>query len=271
MHKFEKILKDNDISEDSIVLPESIKNQIKKLRRLEKTIIENPDDVTGNEEREGQINSVDSKIMETLPEHFELEDEAEEIAKEKKEKEKKAQEESDKINSQLKARAKKMNLSADATESEIVKAEKKAQSETEERSAQLKARAKKVNLPEDASEEKIAETERKLGEDSQKESALNDRAKAVNLPVGSTEAEIVKAEQKAKEETEELDKPAKTNGGALEKLFKKGKKTVTLNDLSSAGFDTGFFGPVGIHGCTAGDYRIFREDPNSRTFDLLKK
>lgn len=245
MYQFEKILKDNGIAEDNAELAQSITKQIKQFRRLEKIITDNPDDIAGNEEREGQLAVIDDQIMKTLPDQFEIEDEAEEIAK--AEKAKKELAEKQKIAEQKE------------------KEEKEAIAEKERLSAQ-KAEEEKEALVE---KERLAE-QATLDANNKIASELKARAEKVNLPGDSSEAEIVKAEAKAAAIAEELKKPATTDHGALEKLFQRGHKTVTITELKNAGFDTGFLGPIGMHGCTCGKYRIYRANANSSTFELLK-
>ena len=208
MYQFEKILKDNDIAEDDTGLSQSITNQIKKFRKVQQLIRANPDEVDENEKREAELLVIDTKIMQTLPEQFEIEDEEEELSKKELEKQ---------------------------------------------------ALAEKNRL-----------AEQKANEEKEIISALKARAQAVNLPDDSTEADIIEAEAKAKIEADELAKPATTDSGALEKLFKRGKKTVTISELKSAGFDTGFMGPIGMHGVTCGNYKIYRSNPGSSTFELFK-
>ncbi len=250
MYKFERILKDNQIAEDSSDLPQAIKTQIKKFRNLEKMISDNPDDVAGNEEREGQLSEIDTKIMLTLPDHFDMEDEAEELAKQKEKarieaendakvkQKQKDKEKADQLAEALKVRAKAVKLPASSTEAEISAAEKAISEESELTKNNLRTRAKKVNLSDDATESDIDNAE--------------------------------KAEKTKQAETEELKKPAKSNAGALENLFKLNHKTVTVAQLKAAGFNTGWLGPIGMHGCTCGNYRIYREAINSNTFQLLK-
>ena len=187
MYKFEKILKDNEIAETNSEIPQTIIQQINKFRRLQQIIKDSPEDIAGNEEREGQLSAIDEKIMQTLPDFFDVEDEEEE----------------------------------------------------NEKAAQQKKEAEKGEIAKKEAEKK--------------------------------EAEKLESESKARAAEEELNTPAKTNPEALEKLFKQGKEKVTISELKKAGFDTGWFGPIGLHGCTCGNYSIYRENSNSGTFELFKK
>lgn len=175
MYKFQKLLKDNGISENDSDLPLSITRKIEKFNKIEASAKDaDTDEVI--EKRQAELDALDEQIMQTLPEYFELEDEAE-------------------IN-------------------------QKAQADNE---AKEKANAK------------------------------------------------AQADKKAADDAAELAKPATTNYGALDKLYKQGKTTVSMADLKRAGFNTGFTSPIGINGCVIKEYELYRDYQYSDTFELSKK
>ena len=69
---------------------------------------------------------------------------------------------------------------------------------------------------------------------------------------------------------EKWSQPASSNYGALQNLFNLGKTTVTTSELKKAGFNTGFFGPIGPDGCEIKEFKLHRSDPFSETFTLSK-
>lgn len=81
-----------------------------------------------------------------------------------------------------------------------------------------------------------------------------------------------KEENQAKEAKEkaELNTPATNDDDALDKLFRKGKTTVTISDLKSAGFNTGFFGDLTPSGCVTKRYKLICSD-GSQQYNLIKK
>lgn len=173
MFQFEQLLKENNIPETDPNLPRAITKQIEKFRNIQNSIT--PE--TGYADKEkinDQLDELDNKIMQTLSDFFDIED-----------------------------------------EEEIKKQEKKIQQEK-------------------------AEKEKKQ-----------------------------KEEQEALEK--ELNKPATNDDDALDKLFRKGKTQVTLHDLKSAGFNTGFFGNLGPHGCDTKRYKLLRDNITKAHYDLIKK
>ena len=116
---------------------------------------------------------------------------------------------------------------------------------------ELAKRAKALGLPEDASEAKILEEEKKLSESEASKKA-------------ATEAEA------ARKAAEAADGKLSTNEKALKKLHDAGKTTVSLADLKGAGFDTGFFGPIGVNGCKEGNYLLYRDSQYESSFQLTK-
>lgn len=95
MFQFEKLLKQNNISESDPELPRVILKQIEKFRNLQSKITpEIP--FSEKESLENQLDEIDDSIMKTLPEFFDIEDEAEinkqKSKAEKEEKEKAASE-----------------------------------------------------------------------------------------------------------------------------------------------------------------------------------
>jgi len=197
---FEKILKDNGISETDPDLPRGILRKIEKFRAIQGKITADAT-LEDKQKIDAELDAIDADIMQTLPDYFELEDEAEIIkAKELEEKEKQAQQ----------------------------KAKKDAKTNT-------KQAVKKV----------VAQDR-------------DDNAK--------------KAEEAAKQaKIAELSKPASSNKQALANLFELGKTTVTTAELKKAGFDTGFFGPIGPNGCKIGEFVLYRDSISSTTFTLTKK
>lgn len=207
MLKFEKILSDNQMSENDPELPSGIANRIAKIREAQKQLAEADGDEKAKIEE--KIKKLDDEIMAKLPEHFDMIDEEEEKRKAK---------------------------------------EAAAAAQAEEKRKKDEAAAK-----EKAQREQQSAAEKKAKEDKEK--------------ADKEEKERQAAAKKAAEEEE--NKPATSDLGALEKLHKKGKTTVTKAELKAAGFNTGFFGSIGPNGCTVGKYRLYREDPNSDTFQLL--
>lgn len=234
LYDFEKLLNDNDVQETDTSLPKTVVRLIEKFRSVQKKM-EGEESPEEKEKLKNELDELDSKIMKTLPDHFDIEDEEEVKRK-----------------AELAARAKKAGIAETSTEQEIVAAEK-AKADQEEQQVKdkkkLAARAKAVGLPEDSTEKAIAAAEKSNADKAAKEEADKEIAR--------------------KKQEEEDSKPATTNEGALEKLFKKGKKTVTTADLKSAGFDTGFFSsPIGPHGCRSGKFKIYRETPSEDSFEL---
>lgn len=187
MFKFEKLLKDNNIAENDPELPRSLTKNIEKFRNLQKSITnEMP-----SEEKEkinDQLDVLDDKIMETLPEFFDILDEQEENKKQ----------------------------------------------------AEQQAKAKK-----EAREKEEAEKKEKA-----------------------------ESEAKAKKEAEEneLNLPATNDDEALDKLFRKGKKQVTREDLKAAGFNLSFWSSnLTPSGCTTKRYKLERDDYESPYYDLIKR
>ncbi len=229
-YQFEKILSDNGIAETDENLPRSITKQITSFRKLQSSL----ETAESDEEKEKintELEAIDEAIMKTLPDHFDFEDEAE-IERQK----------------ELSKRAIAVGLTADATETQIIKAEreKSASNQAEkDKKAKLSERAKKVGLPASASESEIEKAEKDKSE-------------------GDKEAERKKLE-------EEDAKPATSNEGALEKLHKKGKTSVTTAELKAAGFNTGFMGPIGPYGWDGKQYSISRQIATSDTFQLTKR
>ena len=197
---FEKILKDNDISETDPDLPRGIIRKIEKFRSVQAKIT--PELTIDDKQKiEAELDKIDAEIMQTLPDYFDLEDEAETI---------KAK--------QLEEKAKQEQLQA------------KKQAKTSTKQA-----VKKV----------VAQDR-------------DDNAK--------------KAEEAAKQaKIAELSKPATSNKQALANLFELGKTTVTTYELKKAGFNTGFFGPIGPDGCKISEYVLHRKNADSDTFTLTKK
>lgn len=128
--------------------------------------------------------------------------------------------------------------------------------EEEERKAKEASAAQKA-------EEKRKKEEIAAAEKARKEQEATNAKKAKE----DQEKEKVAAAKKAQDEEEA--KPANSNPGALEKLHKKGKTTVTISELKAAGFNTGMWGPIGPNGCTLGKYRLYRDDPHDSTFQLI--
>lgn len=80
MFKFEKLLRYNDYDENNPELERVIARQIQKLRNLQKSIT--PDmPIDEKEKLEDKLDEIDNKIMELLPEFFDILDEEEENAK----------------------------------------------------------------------------------------------------------------------------------------------------------------------------------------------
>jgi membrane protein involved in colicin uptake len=205
MYKFEKILSDNNIAENSTDLPKAITVQITKFRSIEKKIENAPDNIEANEKLTNDLLDLDKKIYTLIEENFDVEDEEEENNK---------------------------------------KAEQKRIADAEKENAAIAEKNKK-----------------KL----EKEAADADAEK---------EAEKKKATDKAKKEAEEAEedkKPATSNEGALAKLFKQGKKTVTVNELKAAGFDTGWNSPIGMNGCNIGAYKLYRDSQFDNEFTLSQR
>lgn len=197
---FEKILKDNEISETDPDLPRGIIRKIEKFRAVQAKIT--PELTIDDKQKiESELDKIDAEIMQTLPDYFEFEDEAE-ILKAK----------------QLEEKAKQ----------EQQKAKKQAKTSTKE------------------AVKKVVAQDR------------DDNAK--------------KAEEAARQaRIAELSKPASSNKQALANLFELGKTTVTKAELTKAGFDTGFFGPIGPNGCKIGEFVLYRDSISSTTFTLTKK
>lgn len=197
---FEKILKDNGIKETDPDLPRGILRKIEKFRAIQGKITADAT-LEDKQKIDAELDAIDADIMQTLPDYFELEDEAETLkAKEAEEKEKQAQQ----------------------------KAKKDAKTNT-------KQAVKKV----------VAQDR-------------DDNAK--------------KAEEAAKQaKIAELSKPASSNKQALANLFELGKTTVTTAELKKAGFNTGFWGPIGPDGCKINEYTLHRKNADSDTFTLSKK
>lgn len=81
MYKFEKILRDNSISETDQELPTAITIKIQKFRKIQKAISDAPDEVEENEKRLGNLNELDAEIYSLIEENFDIEDEAAELEK----------------------------------------------------------------------------------------------------------------------------------------------------------------------------------------------
>lgn len=189
MYKYRKLLSDNHIKEDDQDLPQAILRQITKFKKLEASA-KDDDSQDVIDQREAELDAIDDQIMKTLPDYFDMEDEAEQ----------------------------------------------------QRLAAQKEADQKEID------KKKLAEKTK-----SEKEKAEKEKL------------------QKEKSEEEELLKPATTNYGALEKLFKQGKKNVSINDLKQAGFNTGWTGPIGFNGCKIKEFELYRDDQYSEIFQLSIK
>lgn len=115
MFQFEKLLKQNNISENDPELPRVILKQIEKFRYIQSTITsETP--FSEKETLENQLDEIDDNIMKTLPEFFDIEDEAEinkqKSQSEKVEKEKAASEKSKKEKEEKEAMEAELNKPA---------------------------------------------------------------------------------------------------------------------------------------------------------------
>lgn len=87
MFEFEKILKENGISETDPNLPRGILRKIEKFRATQAKIVPgiSPEE---KDKLEDDLDTIDAEIMKTLPDYFDIEDEAE--IKRKEEEKKKA-------------------------------------------------------------------------------------------------------------------------------------------------------------------------------------
>jgi hypothetical protein len=140
----------------------------------------------------------------------------------------------------------------------------------EDEEEQQRIAAEKERKQKEIDKAKLAEKTKAAKEKADKEKAekeLADKAKADKEKADQEAA----AKAKAAAEAEELAKPATTNHGALEKLFKQGKTTVSSQDLKKAGFNTSFTGPIGFNGCKIKEFELYRDDQYSETFELSKK
>lgn len=118
MFQFEKLLKQNNIDENDPELERVIVKQIKQFRKLQSSITSE----TTSEERdeiENKMDALDESIMQTLPEFFEIEDEAE-IKKQQKIAETAKKEEEKRIADQKAAeQAAKEKAKTDAEQAEL--------------------------------------------------------------------------------------------------------------------------------------------------------
>ena len=85
MFEFEKILKENEISETDPNLPRGILRKIEKFRSVQAKITAgvSPEE---KDKLEDELDTIDAEIMKTLPDYFDIEDEAEIKRKEEAEK-----------------------------------------------------------------------------------------------------------------------------------------------------------------------------------------
>lgn len=127
---FEKILKDNGISETDTDLPRGILRKIEKFRAIQGKIT--PDiSIEDKQKIEAELDAIDADIMKTLPDYFDFEDEAETIkAKQLEEKEKQAQQKAKKEAKNNTKQAVKKVVAEDQTE-------KKAKAEAEAKEARI--------------------------------------------------------------------------------------------------------------------------------------
>ena len=149
-----------------------------------------------------------------------------------------------------------------------------------EGTSELAQRATAVNLPANASEAEIAAAEKKR-------TAISQRAKAAGLREDASEAKVIEAENaagkavsdKAAADKAETEKAAAAKAAesklpqdqlSLKKLYEAGNLKPTYEDLKVAKFPLGFFGPIGMNGCTCGKYRLYREHQYDSTFQLTK-
>lgn len=231
MYKFENLLKHNSVKEDNV---ESLTTSIvNKIKKFRTIQATLPDaEEADKKEIEEKLHKLDAEILAAIEEEFELEEEETAADKVKRE--------------ALEARAIAVGLAKDATEKQIIAAEAKAKKDTENSA--------------------------KAAEDAKKLAA---RAVAVGLAATATEDEVKEAEKTAKKkkdtEEDESKKPATSDAGALEKLHKAGKTSVTKEELKAAGFNTGTWGKLGPQGCSVGGYKLYREDHFSGPFTLSKK
>jgi hypothetical protein len=80
---FEKILNDNGIKETDTDLPRGILRKIEKFRAMQSKITADIS-IEDKQKIEAELDSIDADIMQTLPDYFDMEDEAETIAAQKK-------------------------------------------------------------------------------------------------------------------------------------------------------------------------------------------
>jgi len=158
-----------------------------------------------------------------------------------------------------------------ATEDEVIKLENDAVT-----AADWAKRAIAVNLPENASPEKVAEEEEKIKTATDARTAELDE---LNLSADASDDEIEAAKQKVITDAEEAEKAAlatedeklPANYRAVKKLFDAGKTVVSKAELKEAGFNTGFFGPLGSSGCVVGDFRLSRKYPAETDYTISKR
>ena len=158
-----------------------------------------------------------------------------------------------------------------ATYEEVIKLENDAVT-----AADWAKRAIAVNLPEDSTPEKVAEEEAKIKTATDARTAELDE---LNLSADASDDEIEAAKQKVITDAEEAEKAAlatedeklPANYRAVKKLFDAGKTVVSKAELKEAGFNTGFFGPLGSSGCVVGDFRLSRKYPAETDYTISKR
>lgn len=123
MFQFEKLLRANNISESDPELPRAVNKLIQRFRNLQNSIT-NETPLNVKEDVENELDVIDEKIMQTLPEFFEIEDE-EEINKQKAAQQAEAD--------------KKAKEKAEADKKAKAEAEQKAKKEEEEKELNTKA------------------------------------------------------------------------------------------------------------------------------------
>lgn len=256
IYEFERILKNNDLTDTSPELTKHIRDQIAKFRGIQ-DLLKKEEDPDEQQKLKKQLTGKNDHICELFEDYYELIDEAAEKKKEELKARAKAvgldenateQQIIKKENQmkQQKERAKALGLREDATIEEIEAAEIKKRKEKQEKLA-LARRAKKAGLPENATLKQIEEAEA-LADETKK---WGDRAEAVGLPRDASEAAILEQEKKIKDkkearkkDIEELGLPddatdqdianaKKKKADEGEEARKKQEKEAELNKLGS--------------------------------------